>query len=106
MTPMTILRHRPDVHLGLRALVCGVLLLPAAGIPARAEHQAVGGAVGATPAVQSPETRVTGVVLDASGAPVPGATVIVDVAGARAGETTTGADGRFAFAGLAFGEIE
>jgi hypothetical protein len=38
---------------------------------------------------------VTGTVLDSSGAPVPNATVRLEVSGAMIGEFTTGIDGRF-----------
>ncbi len=57
-------------------------------------------------ALQPAPGRVTGVVVDASGAPVPGAAVVAEVAGAPTLETTTGADGRFRLNGLAATEVD
>ena len=63
---MNAIRHRPHVRRGLFALVLASVSCRRR-IPARAEHQAVGGAVGATPTIQPPHPRHR-VVLDASGA--------------------------------------
>ena len=44
----------------------------------------------------APATRVTGSVVDTSGAPIAGASVTADASGTTVAQTTTGADGRFA----------
>jgi outer membrane receptor protein involved in Fe transport len=48
---------------------------------------------------------VTGVVLDSSGAPVPDATVRVEMSGATVAESTTGIDGRFELHAVAPGDV-
>ncbi len=53
---------------------------------------------------QTAGRRVTGVVVDASGAPVPDASVRLIVGDSPVAEATTGADGRFAFDAAAGGE--
>ncbi len=50
--------------------------------------------------------RLSGIVLDASGAPVPGAKVIVEMGGAQVAETETGPDGRFALTDISAGAAE
>lgn len=55
---------------------------------------------------QAVGTRISGVVVDASGAPVPGAAVTVEVGGVRAAETTTGPDGRFALGNLPLAQVD
>ncbi len=49
---------------------------------------------------QPASARIGGVVVDASGAPVPGALVTAEAAGGATVETTTGTDGRFVLTGL------
>lgn len=89
---MSIQRSSPAVvtrlaALGLRAALI-LAVSPAAGA---AQDRAA-------------RVEVNGLVVDASGAPVPGAVIRVDVGGSPAGETRTGADGRFAVAGVPIGE--
>jgi outer membrane receptor protein involved in Fe transport len=51
-----------------------------------------------TAAAAQTVTAITGVVLDPSGAPVPGASVRLDAAGTTVASSVTGQDGRFGFA--------
>lgn len=55
---------------------------------------------------QDGELPMQGVVVDSSGAPVPGALVRVQAAGNDAGQATTGPDGRFALSKLPAGDLE
>ena len=52
------------------------------------------------------DAQVSGRVIDASGAPIPGAAVEIDIGGVESSTVMeTGADGRFVFAGLQAGEV-
>jgi outer membrane receptor protein involved in Fe transport len=51
----------------------------------------------ALPTAMQPIDRITGIVVDASGAAVPGATVQIEVAGRTLDQFVTGTDGRFEF---------
>ena len=55
----------------------------------------------ASPAAAQSNGTVAGVVVDASGAPVPGATVSLEIAGKPARSAQTGSDGRFSVEGVA-----
>ncbi len=73
-------------HLAATALMVAAVALPSTVTAAQADG------------------AVRGVVLDASGAPVPGAIVQLEMDGASAGETVTGDDGRFSLDANAGGE--
>jgi outer membrane cobalamin receptor len=80
-------------------LAVGACVLARPALAAAAPRQAADRP--AAPGVTQPAaTRIGGVVVDASGAPVPGAVVTADAVGGSTIQTTTGADGRFWLTGL------
>jgi outer membrane receptor protein involved in Fe transport len=90
----------------LSVLILGTTLLLAGSAPTSAVMERAAQGAGAGGGLQAPATTrlITGTVVDAEGAAVPGATVVARSASGAEIETVTGADGQFAVLAPAAGD--